>query len=373
MNNFRIPVSSLPPYHVIGLMSGTSLDGLDVAYCRFSLQKRKWNYRIVAAKTYSYTKEWKEKLSTVEKKSAEELAKLHAEYGCFLGKTIVGFLKEFSLHTGKDQNRFFVSSHGHTIFHQPEKRFTFQLGSGAAVAAECHLPVICDFRTTDVALGGQGAPLVPIGDKLLFSEFDLCLNIGGIANISFDKNISERIAYDICPANIVLNDLAKKKGKEYDKNGEIARSGAVSGKLLEELNALKFYSAKPPKSLGKEWIMRELFPVMEKYKISLADKMRTVTEHIAVQTGSQLRIQKVKAGSRKLLITGGGAHNKFLIERIKANSPLSVYIPDKLTVDFKEALIFAFLGVLRLRNEINCLASVTGAKKDSCGGAAYFL
>lgn len=371
MNNLRPPASEHPVYHVIGLMSGTSLDGLDVAYCQFT-PGDSWRYKIFAAKTYPYTNEWRKKLSSIEKKSAEELACFHSEYGHFLGETAKKFIIENSIKAD------FVSSHGHTIFHQPERRFTFQLGSGAAIAAECGLPVICDFRTTDVALGGQGAPLVPMGDKLLFSEYDFCLNIGGIANISFDNHRKQRIAYDICPANMALNYLAARSGKEYDKNGEIARAGNVSQKLLNELNSLKFYLAKPPKSLGKEWVLREFVPVMERHRISLPDKMRTIVEHIAVQISSQLRNRRPthpgstgKIENRKLFITGGGAHNKFLVKRIESLSPINTFIPEKLTIDFKEALIFAFLGVLRMRNEANCLAAVTGAERDNCGGAVY--
>lgn len=364
MKNLRSLHSQRPDYHVIGLMSGTSLDGLDIAYCQFT-QGNAWNYRILAGKTYPYTKEWREKLSSIEKKSAEELAFLHSEYGHFLGKTAKKFIAENSIKAD------FVSSHGHTVFHQPEKKFTFQLGNGAAIAAECGLPVVCDFRTTDVALGGQGAPLVPMGDKLLFSEYDFCLNIGGIANISFDSHRKQRIAYDICPANMVLNYLANKAGKEYDKNGNMAKAGTVFQKLLDELNSLKFFSSKPPRSLGKEWVLKEFFPVMERHKISLADKLRTITEHIAVQICSQLSNRRPATENRKLFITGGGAHNQFLVERIEALSPARIFIPDKLTIDFKEALIFAFLGVLRRINETNCLASVTGAKRDSSGGAVY--
>ncbi len=386
-------------------MSGTSLDGLDVAHCNFSLKKGKWNYKILAAKTFSYSKEWKEKLSSVEKKSAEELAQLHSEYGYFTGEFVKKFISEFKVKAD------FVASHGHTIFHQPGKKswqlvaavgskkiktpFTFQLGNGAAIAVESGLPVVCDFRTTDVALGGQGAPLVPIGDKLLFSEYDFCLNIGGIANVTRWKTEGRRrekkklslVAFDICAANMVLNFLSHKLGKEYDKNGAIAKSGKVNKKLFKELNALKYYSLKAPKSLGKEWFMKEFFPVLNKYKISVEDKMRTAVEHIAFQISSQFK--KVSGLQLKILITGGGAHNKFLVERMKENldlrfnripnthrsvslkCPLDICRPDKLTIDFKEALIFAFLGVLRIRNENNCLASVTGASRDNCGGAIY--
>lgn len=367
MNNLRTLVSQSPAYHGIGLMSGTSLDGLDIVYCRFSFLKKKWRYRILAARTYPYSKEWKQKLSIVENKSAQELAMLHSEYGHFLGKTAIKFVSDNKAKVD------FIASHGHTIFHQPEKKFTFQLGSGAAIAAETGRPVICDFRTLDVALGGQGAPLVPIGDKFLFPYYDYCLNLGGIANITV-KNPAGRkkdlIAYDICPANMVLNSLANQLGKDYDKNGEIAKSGNTDMQLLKALNGLKYYRQNPPKSLGKEWVESTFFPGLIKSSLPIKNKLRTVVEHIAIQIGSQ--IPESKSRKVKMVITGGGAHNRFLVERIKAHCPVRVTIPDMQTINFKEALIFAFLGVLRLREETNCLSSVTGAIKNNCGGAIYF-
>lgn len=373
-------------YHAIGLMSGTSLDGLDIAFCKFRLQNGTWSYKLLKAKTYPYNPEWRHILSSAEQKPAEELARLHAAYGHFLGKKVNRFLNEFKIK--KNGKGIFVGSHGHTIFHQPEKKFTFQLGSGAAIAAECGLPVTCDFRTLDVALGGQGAPLVPIGDKLLFPGFDYCLNIGGIVNISLLNPGAETqkdtvgkaektgpakrrfLAFDICPANIIFNNLANKLGKDFDRDGRIARSGKVSDPLLNELNSLDFYTLPPPKSLGKEWILKNFFPVLDRHTISIEDKMRTVAEHTGLQIAAQINRQ-AKTEKRKLLVTGGGAQNKFLISRIKSLCKAEVIIPDKQTINFKEALVFAFLGVLRNRKETNCLSSVTGARKDNCGGAVY--
>ncbi len=382
-------------------MSGTSLDGLDIAYCNFSIYNSKWVGKVIAAKTYKYSTAWRQKLSTVESKTALDISKLHSEFGQFSGKKIKEFISEFNLHKEIKKENVFVSSHGHTIFHQPLGKnnkmvkesewkneitpFTFQLGNGAAIATCSDLPVVCDFRTADVALGGQGAPLVPIGDALLFSDFAYCLNIGGIANVSFEKkktgeknSKSQRIAFDICPANMVLNHFANISGKEFDSGGEIAKSGKINFKLLNELNALEFYLLNPPKSLGKEWVTKEFFPVIDNYKIHTRDKMRTLVEHIAIQIGLQLKKMpnqffhpRATKEYNRILVTGGGAHNKFLIQRIKANFTFPLFIPEKKMVDFKEALIFGFLGVLRMRNEINCLSSVTGAARDNCGGAVY--
>jgi len=360
-------------YKVIGLMSGTSLDGLDIAFCVFTEKNDKWSFQIKNAETIPYTKQWKEKLSSVENKTAFDFALLNSEYGHYLGLQTKIFIKKNKLKVD------FIASHGHTVFHQPDKKVTFQIGSGATIAAECKLPVVCDFRSLDVALGGQGAPLVPIGDKLLFSEYDYCLNLGGFANISFTsprpvghpspvgEGKGVRFAFDICPVNIIINELCKKTGKEFDDKGLIARKGKVNQLLLNELNKLKFYHQKKnqPKSLGKEWVIKYFNPILNKHRLSVEDKLRTVYEHIAEQiTYSTFNTQR-----STILITGGGAYNDFLVERIKALTNHKIIIPEKNIIEFKEALIFAFLGVLRMRNEVNCLKSVTGAFEDNVGGA----
>ncbi len=343
---------------VIGAMSGTSLDGLDLAAVEFTFQNEKWDFKIVAAKTVSYSESWLKKLIDAPTLSGEKLIELHAEYGNFIGTKINEFKKE----TGFKPD--FISSHGHTIFHQPDKHFTFQLGNGAEIASVTETKTIADFRTTDVALGGQGAPLVPVGDKLLFSDFEYCLNLGGFANVSFEKD-KQRIAYDNCPVNFALNYFAKKQGFPYDKNGKLGRQGELNKLLLEELNNLDYYQKKPPKSLGREWMEELFFPVLEKYNISDLDKMRTIYEHVSIQ------VAKISSVNDNLLITGGGAFNTFLIERIKQHSNLNIVIPEPEIVNYKEALIFAFLGVLRIQNKINCYASVTGATTDSSCGIIF--
>ncbi|MCD4790390.1 MAG: anhydro-N-acetylmuramic acid kinase [Bacteroidales bacterium] len=343
-------------YKVIGLMSGTSLDGVDIAYCQFFFDN-KWKYEIIEAKTIEYSEKWIERLKNLHETNAETLALTHVEYGHYLGQITKDFIDRHDLSPD------FISSHGHTVFHQPEKHFTLQIGDGSAISSESGFPVVFDFRSKDVALGGQGAPLVPIGDKLLFSEYEFCLNLGGIANISFEHE-GQRIAFDICPVNLVLNYLANQAGEKFDKNGILASQGNINERLLQELNSLPFYIRKPPKSLGKEWVVAQILPLIKKCNINIKDKLRTYSEHIAMQISRAIKYYS----NGKNFITGGGARNVFLINRIKANSKHIVIIPDNRLIDYKEALIFAFLGVLRKRNEVNCLSSVTGARRDSSSG-----
>jgi anhydro-N-acetylmuramic acid kinase len=344
---------------IAGLMSGTSLDGLDIALCEFRPTDKSWEFKIRDAITYPYSEKWMENLRNAQHLSANNLLLLHKEYGEYLGLQLNEFLKDKSVRPE------LVASHGHTIFHQPQKKLTFQLGDGNCIAAACRITSISDFRSMDVALGGQGAPLVPIGDELLFGEYDLCLNLGGFANISF-RSEHKRIAFDICPVNFVLNLLAVSQGMEYDNNGNIAASGQIDHSLLEKLNSLEYYKTPHPKSLGREWVEKHVFSALEGSSLSIADKMRTFVEHIAIQCGNITN--PVATPGMKMLVTGGGAHNEFLIQQITKHSNTKIIVPDKLTIDYKEALIFAFLGLLRFQGKVNCLSSVTGASRDSCGG-----
>lgn len=349
-------------YDVIGLMSGTSLDGLDVVFCRFYVEKKSWKFEILNAETLPYSEDWLKKLSTAESLTALEFHELHNNYGLYLGKCVLDFITKYSIKSD------FVSSHGHTIFHQPEKKITTQIGSGAAIASICKLPVVNDFRTLDVFLGGQGAPLVPIGDRLLFNEYDYCLNLGGFANISYENN-KERIAFDICPVNIVMNQYAKQLGHNFDNKGDLAKNGKLNRELLNKLNELEFYHLPyhQPKSLGKEWVLKNIFPLIDDFSLDAKDVLHTFAEHIAVQINKVI----IAESSSKILVTGGGAYNQYLMELLQQKCKAKIILPDSQIIEFKEALIFAFLGVLRMRNEINCLRSVTGASSDSCGGAIY--
>jgi anhydro-N-acetylmuramic acid kinase len=350
-------------YNVIGVMSGTSLDGLDIAFCSISIDSDKqWDFKINGATTTCYSKELEDKLNKSTSFSGLDLMLLDNELGDFIGNEINSFLIKEKI----DRSQIdVISSHGHTIFHQPEKQLTVQIGNGANIAAITKLKVVCDYRTTDISLGGQGAPLVPIGDQLLFSNYDYCVNLGGIANISSQKN-NTTIAYDICPVNIVMNKLALELGSPFDKSGEFAQTGNIDTDLLKQLNNLKYYESSPPKSLGIEKINKTVFPIINSSIISTENKLATFVEHIAIQIANN-----ITTSNNKILFTGGGTFNSFLMERIKANTNNQITIPSSKLIDFKEALIFAFLGVLRLRNEVNCLKSVTGASKNNIGGCIY--
>lgn len=347
-------------YRVIGLMSGTSLDGVDLAYCVFTKHDNHWSYQIEHSVTIPYPEEWISLLPSLMKADAYTFVKANSDLGYYFGRLIKAFTFAHKLTVD------FVASHGHTIFHQPELGLTTQIGSGAAMAATCDLPVVCDFRSTDVSLGGQGAPLVPVGDALLFSGFEFCLNLGGFSNVSYHAN-GKRIAYDICPVNTILNQLAKRVELEYDRDGLMARSGSVDSVLLEKLNAQAYYELLPPKSLGFEWTNSYIWPIINETRLSVPDLLRTVVEHVAIQLAHSM--SDFEKG--KILVTGGGAKNVFLIERFAALSKHELIIPENKIIDYKEALIFAFLGVLRVRGEANCLSSVTGATRDSVGGAIY--
>jgi len=341
----------------LGIMSGTSLDGIDIALCRFSQFDEKWNYEIVEAETIPYPSAWIEKLKEAPNLKAQDFLMLNDEYGRYTGELISEFLR------GKEVPQL-IASHGHTIFHQPDQKFTFQLGNGASIAAITQITTVSDFRSFDVALGGQGAPLVPTGDQLLFSEFGYCLNIGGFANISFDQE-GTRIAFDVCPANIVLNELALQKGFAYDKDGRLGTSGKVSEPLLQQLNNLDFYRQKWPKSLGREWVDTQITPLLSASGLSIKDQAATMYEHIAFQ------IANVIGNKGRLLATGGGSKNSFLISQLRLKTSSEVVLPEEKLIDFKEALIFAFLGVLAFNGQINIRASVTGATRDHIGGIIY--
>lgn len=347
-------------YKVIGVMSGTSLDGLDLAYLRFYKKNHIWRFEILETETFSYNEKWRSTLDKAFNFNQQELVNLNENYTDFLANQIQMFI---------DKNEIVeldaICNHGHTILHQPERGLTLQIGNLSSLSILLKKTIVCDFRIQDVQLGGQGAPLVPIGDELLFSEFDYCLNLGGFSNISFNSE-GNRIAFDICPVNIVLNYFTEKIGLKYDEGGKLAKSGEICQDLLTELNAISFYKKPFPKSLGKEFIQQEILPMIEKYNFSINDVLRTFVEHIAIQ------ISNVVNDNSKVLVTGGGAYNSFLLNRLIVMNPkINWTLPDDNLIQFKEALIFGFLGVLRLRNEINVLASVTGASKNHSSGNVF--
>jgi anhydro-N-acetylmuramic acid kinase len=348
---------------IAGVMSGTSLDGLDIAFCRFNRNGPGIGFEIEHARTIPYDKTQRTLLETAYNCDGPTLAKLHADFGRYIGEQVVQLGDSLGL------TPVLISSHGHTIFHRPELGYTFQLGSGAVIAAVAGTDTVCDFRTTDVALGGQGAPLVPIGDRLLFSGHKFCLNLGGIANISFEQS-DEVIAFDICPANMALNLLANEAGLDYDNGGRMAMQGQVHEGLLDALSKLPIYQNKGPVSLGREWFEHEFKPLIFKDDIPMNDRLRTVVEHIAIRISDVL----FHSPGTTMLTTGGGAFNDFLIECIDeqiTKHGIHVVVPDAEVVSFKEALIFALLGWLRANEEVNTFSSVTGSRNNSSGGCIY--
>ena len=342
----------------IGLMSGSSLDGLDITLVKFDEEGGRYDFQILAAETLPYPEHWTKQLSNAFHKQPKDLVQLDKDYGKYLGEQVLAFAKK---HNAQPD---FVASHGHTIFHKPEEHYTLQIGDGQELAKACGFTVINDFRSEDVSKGGQGAPLVPIGDKLLFSDYEICLNIGGIANLSYDEG-SKRIAYDLCIANQALNYLANMNGLDYDRDGELARSGEVDMTLLKKLNRHPFYGQLPPKSLGREFFEANQKELLQ--GLPVPNMLATFVEHIALQIA--LPISFLPKG--RILCTGGGARNKFLVERLQARTKHEVVVPEKQIIDYKEALVFAFLGLLRLEGKTNVLASVTGAESDSCSGRIW--
>jgi anhydro-N-acetylmuramic acid kinase len=339
----------------IGLMSGTSLDGLDICLAEFEKQD-KWTFQILKAETVTYSEDWETQLRNSIHLSSEDLLELHSEYGFYLGQQVKKFIHQHRL-----ENIDLIASHGHTVFHQPKRKFTLQIGDGMTIKLETGLPVIYDFRSQDVLMKGNGAPLVPIGDELLFSSYSACLNLGGFSNISL-RSEGKRIAFDIAPVNIVLNYLAQQLHKSFDENGALAAKGKTDETLLSQLNTLDFYQISHPKSLGIEWCHQHIFPLLE--NIETLDALATFTEHAAQQIANVINQYSIK----DILITGGGAYNTFLIEKIRAKTKAEVIIPEKEIINYKEALIFAFMGVLKMNNEINVLSSATGSTEDHCSG-----
>lgn len=347
---------ALKSLKVLGIMSGTSTDGLDLALCLFSRAGNRFYYKLIAAETLQYSDDMKNALIRSMEISPRELIKLDHDYGKWIGSMCIDFLSRAG------ESADLIASHGHTVFHNPAGSYTLQIGNGQDIAVCCNIPVVYDFRSMDVALGGQGAPLVPAGDELLFGEYAACLNLGGFSNISYRQN-NLRIAYDICPVNIALNYLAGRADMNYDRDGKTGRTGNIIKELLLNLENLPYYSALPPKSLGKEWFIEWFIPHF-KINAEIKDIMRTVYEHISNRISTVTSAFK----NSRILVTGGGAHNIFLMELLLEKSPCQYIIPEKTLINFKESIIFGFLGYLRYHGINNCFKSVTGAVRDCCSG-----
>ena len=333
---------------MLGVMSGTSLDGVDLALCYFDMQKN-ITYKMPLAKTIAYATHWRSRLLRAVDFSSKELVLLDLEYTKYLGDIIKTFIADNNI---KDLDA--VCSHGHTVLHRPDQGVTLQIGNLEQISKNIQQTVVCDFRVQDLLFGGQGAPLVPLGDR----------NLGGFANISkVSSGVS--VAYDICPVNVVMNHYAQKLAMPYDSGGELAKSGEILPTILKQLEALSYYRQHPPKSLGVEWVYKELMPILKASKAKEEDVLRTCVAHFASQI-----VQQLNPGS-SVLVTGGGGYNRFLLEQIQASIDVTLVLPNKTLIEFKEALIFGLLGVLKLRDEVNCLSSVTGASKDHSSGVVF--
>jgi anhydro-N-acetylmuramic acid kinase len=350
---------------VIGVMSGSSLDGVDLAACRFfEAPDGHYHYQIEAAETIAYSQHWIRELQQARSASLLAGLSLDQDYGLYLGDLVQDFQKR------KKLTASLVSSHGHTIHHNAKAHLSVQFGAGSAIHAKTQVPVVSDFRQGDLHLGGQGAPLAPVGDELLFHPYGYCLNLGGIANISFTGPSGKRVAFDVAPCNQVLNYLARQAGLSYDQDGGLAREGVPEQDLLDALNSVPFYQQNGPRSLDRSDIEHTWLPLIDEHESTIAQKLATFHSHLAEQIAEAIAIAPADRQSR-LLVTGGGAFNRDLVQRIQQHFPGEVVVPDAQLVEFKEAVIFAFMGWLRWHNRINCLASVTGASRDHVAGCLY--
>jgi len=358
-------------YNVIGTMSGSSMDGLDIVYARIEEVGGNWAFEILHGDCVAFPDSWTQTLHQLPSLSAKDIFLTHTALGRWMGESIQAFIQTYQL----DHKVHVVASHGHTVFHDPSHYTSVQLGDGATIAAIIKLPVVSDLRNMDVALGGQGAPIVPIGEKLFWKQIPYFLNIGGIANISI--HATTRMAFDVCPANRVLNLLVNELGKVYDDKGQEAAKGNIHDELLDELNSLDYYQQPAPKSLANEFGTDIVFACIQTYDISIQDKLATLCEHIAVQIWRAVQhypLSETNEHPSTMMVTGGGAYHEYLIARIRfylAPLGINVHIPDPLVIDYKEALVMGLIGILRWREDVNVLSSVTGASRDSVGGALW--
>ena len=351
-------------YNIVGVMSGTSMDGLDLAHVTLEeVDQGKWHYQIDASVTIRYEEKWRLRLSKLRHQNSLVFYKTDRFYGQYIGECINEFL------SANDLQADLISSHGHTVFHQPENNLSIQIGDGNSISAITGIPTVTNFRAIDVILGGEGAPLVGIADDYFFGEYDMCLNLGGFANISSN---SQQQAFDVSPCNIVLNRIAREFDQEYDENGEIAERGAIDYDLLSELNDIEYYTYENPKSLGREWISSSFWPIVRASDATKEDKMKTLVDHIALQISNSIGdLSGGDSSDKRVYVTGGGAYNMALINHLRSHTNAEVIVPDTEIVEYKEALAFALLGILRVKNRTNVLSSHTGADRDSVSGSLY--
>lgn len=354
-------MSKVYSYNCIGLLSGSSLDGVDIAFVEFDIDPTAVNpivnWTIKSATTQAYSASLVDSLRSLPKGSALDLVKLDDELGQFFGQCIQALIPE-------GDSIDFISSHGHTIFHHPGKSST-QIGNPAIIAAKTGIQTIGHLRNMDTAYGGQGAPLAPMADLYLLQDYDVCVNLGGIANISVKEN-GKITGFDVCGANQFLNHLSQQVDKPYDDGGAIARSGSVDQTLLESLNDIPYCSLPTPKSLDNEEVRSYYLPILSASALSIPDQLATMVEHIAIQIGECITNQK------NIHLAGGGAHNTYLVDRLKAILPTTnIHVPSAEIIDFKEATLIAMCGALRLHNLPNSLKSITGASKDTVNGVIF--
>lgn len=358
-------------------MSGSSLDGLDVAFCRFGLADGDavfglHDWQLLEAETLPFSQEWRQRLQQLPMATAFDFCSAHAAFGRYLGGLVNQFLAEKKLLPAQVD---FIASHGHTIYHEPALGFTTQIGDGAALAIATGCTVVSDFRTADIALGGQGAPLAPMADKMLFPGYDFYLNLGGIANITCHTG-HNIIAFDVCGANQALNALANKLGKPYDEDGKIAAKGQLDMDLYADINKPAYFSQPYPKSLANQWVRQHLTEPCLRANSAIEDRMHTVCEHIAFQLSKAiykvLENENCKKEKYRMLATGGGVFNRYLMRLITQKLPnIEVVMPDENIIKFKEALLMVLLGAMRMEAIPNCMSSVTGATQDAIGGGIW--
>lgn len=343
-------------YHVLGVMSGSSLDGLDVCLTKFN-QSSSWAYEILAADTLDIPEALKLQLRQSDRLKARSLFLLDQQYGNWMGEQIRHW-------RSKNKHKVdLIGVHGHTVFHEPKEGFSIQIGNGANVCVATGIPTVDRFREKDIILGGQGAPLVPFGERLLWPQYQVFINLGGIANVATHGSTTR--AWDIAPCNQVLNHLAKLAGKDYDENGQIAREGALDPQWLENLRSLDYFSKPAPKSLSNQWTQE----VLHQAPNNIKDALNTYVHFLGEQIAADL---KAVPDGQVVLITGGGAYNSYLIETIKKMSPgLQFVLPEHQLIAYKEALVFGLMALHRQLELPNVLSSVTGALRDSVSGVLH--
>lgn len=347
--------------NILGLMSGTSMDGMDAALCHFS-DENAIDWKIRYFKCFDYPEHLKVLMQKAQDSpSTEHLTAAEMGYAQWCIE-IIEEVKAWAYE--EDIEIHGVGIHGQTLFHQPEQKLTYQAGVLPIIAKETGLVVVGNFRIQDVLLGGQGAPLVPFGDQLLFSGYEGCLNLGGFANLSKgNPTLGEGVlaAFDIAPANIVLNELASLLGHPFDNGGEIARKGMLNGWILDQLDSLEYYEHNGPKSLGVEWVEKFIDPII--YTVDPQTALATYTEHLAQQIVNQLP-------SGKTLVTGGGAFNQYLMERIELLGG-NCELANPILIEAKEALIFALLAHQRLLGRANVYGHTTGSGMTHSSGVIH--